>query len=305
MVRQRTLKETVKATGVGLHSGLRSALTLRPSTANTGVIYRRIDLDPPVDIPADARLVRDTTLCTALVNDEGIRVSTVEHLSAALLGTGVDNIIIEVDAPEIPIMDGSARPFIFLIEQAGIEFQNVPKRFIRVKNPIRVEDCDRWVEITPFDGLRIDFRIEFDHPAMAIEQQRLSFEFSPSSFLNRISRARTFGFLKDIEYFQSQSLCLGGSLDCAIVLDNCRILNEEGLRFSDELVAHKVLDAMGDLYIGGHPIIGDFRAYKSGHRLNNQLLRSLLTNQEAWEWVTYKREALSPIPFIDFPTAAT
>ncbi|MDC0609289.1 UDP-3-O-acyl-N-acetylglucosamine deacetylase [Vibrio sp.] len=299
MIRQRTLKEIVKTTGVGLHSGRKVTLTLRPAAANTGVIYRRTDVNPPVDFPADPESVRDTMLCTALVNDEGIRISTVEHLNAALAGMGIDNIIVEVDAPEIPIMDGSASPFVFLLQQAGIEVQNVPKKFIRVKKPIRIEDGDKWAELVPFNGFRMDFEIEFDHPAIDSEQQRLMFDFSTTGFVKEISRARTFGFMKDIEYLQSQNLCLGGSFDCAIVLDEYRILNEEGLRFRNEFVTHKVLDAIGDLYMGGHSIVGEFRAYKSGHGLNNQLLRALLANQEAWEWATYEQESASPVAFAD------
>ncbi|MCG7488736.1 UDP-3-O-acyl-N-acetylglucosamine deacetylase [Vibrio sp. Of14-4] len=297
MIRQRTLKEIVKTTGVGLHSGRKVTLTLRPAAANTGVIYRRTDVNPPVDFPVDAQSVRDTMLCTALVNDEGVRISTVEHLNAALAGMGIDNIIVEVDAPEIPIMDGSASPFVFLLQQAGIEEQNVAKRFIRIKKPVRFEDGDKWAEFVPYNGFRMDFEIEFNHPAIESDEQHLLFDFSSQGFVKDISRARTFGFMRDIEYLQSQNLCLGGSFDCAIVLDEYRILNEEGLRFDNEFVTHKVLDAIGDLYMCGHPIIGEFRAFKSGHGLNNQLLRSVLADQEAWEWVTFEEEATSPVAF--------
>ncbi|WP_341659219.1 UDP-3-O-acyl-N-acetylglucosamine deacetylase [Vibrio sp.] len=297
MIRQRTLKEIVKTTGVGLHSGRKVTLTLRPAAANTGVIYRRTDVNPPVDFPVDAQSVRDTMLCTALVNDEGVRISTVEHLNAALAGMGIDNIIVEVDAPEIPIMDGSASPFVFLLQQAGIEEQSVAKRFIRIKKPVRFEDGDKWAEFVPYNGFRMDFEIEFNHPAIESDEQHLLFDFSSQGFVKDISRARTFGFMRDIEYLQSQNLCLGGSFDCAIVLDEYRILNEEGLRFDNEFVTHKVLDAIGDLYMCGHPIIGEFRAFKSGHGLNNQLLRSVLADQEAWEWVTFEEEATSPVAF--------
>ncbi|CAM3570735.1 UDP-3-O-acyl-N-acetylglucosamine deacetylase [Vibrio aquimaris] len=297
MIRQRTLKEIVKTTGVGLHSGRKVTLTLRPAAANTGVIYRRTDVNPPVDFPVDAQSVRDTMLCTALVNDEGVRISTVEHLNAALAGMGIDNIIVEVDAPEIPIMDGSASPFVFLLQQAGIEEQNVAKHFIRIKKPVRFEDGDKWAEFVPYNGFRMDFEIEFSHPAIESDEQHLLFDFSSQGFIKDISRARTFGFMRDIEYLQSQNLCLGGSFDCAIVLDEYRILNEEGLRFDNEFVTHKVLDAIGDLYMCGHPIIGEFRAFKSGHGLNNQLLRSVLADQEAWEWVTFEEEATSPVAF--------
>ncbi|MBD1574220.1 UDP-3-O-acyl-N-acetylglucosamine deacetylase [Vibrio sp. S17_S38] len=297
MIRQRTLKEQIKTTGVGLHSGRKVTLTLRPAPANTGIIYRRTDLSPPVDFPSDANSVRDTMLCTALVNDEGIRISTVEHLNAALSGMGIDNIIIEVDAPEIPIMDGSASPFVYLLQSAGIETLNAAKRFIRIKKPVRVEDGDKWAELVPYDGFRMDFEIEFNHPAIEADEQHMLFDFSSQAFIKDISRARTFGFMRDIEYLQSQNLCLGGSFDCAIVLDEYRILNEDGLRFSNEFVTHKVLDAIGDLYMSGHSIVGELRAYKTGHALNNQLLRALLANQEAWEWATFEESAGSPVAF--------
>ena len=299
MIRQRTLKEIVKTTGVGLHSGRKVTLTLRPAAANTGVIYRRTDLEPAVDFPADANSVRDTMLCTALVNDDGVRISTVEHLNAALAGMGIDNIIIEVDAPEIPIMDGSASPFVYLLQSAGIQPQNAAKRFIRIKKPVRVEDGDKWAELVPYDGFRLDFEIEFEHPAIDSDEQRMLFDFSSNSFVKEISRARTFGFMRDIEYLQSQNLCLGGSFDCAIVLDEYRILNEDGLRFSNEFVTHKVLDAIGDMYMCGSPIVGELRAFKSGHGLNNQLLRAVLADQEAWEWATFEEEAGSPVAFIE------
>ncbi|KOO02453.1 UDP-3-O-acyl-N-acetylglucosamine deacetylase [Vibrio nereis] len=299
MIRQRTLKEIVTTIGVGLHSGRKVTLTLRPAAANTGIVYRRTDVNPPVDFPADASSVRDTMLCTALVNDEGIRISTVEHLNAALAGMGIDNIIVEVDAPEIPIMDGSASPFVFLLQQAGIEEQNALKRFIRIKKPVRFEDGDKWAELLPYNGFRMDFEIEFNHPAIESDEQHLVFDFSSQGFVKEISRARTFGFMRDIEYLQSQNLVLGGSFDNAIVLDDYRILNEEGLRFDNEFVTHKVLDAIGDLYMCGHPIVGEFRAFKSGHGLNNQLLRSVLADQEAWEWVTFEEDAASPVAFAE------
>lgn len=297
MIRQRTLKSIVKATGVGLHSGRKVTLTLRPAAANTGIIYRRTDLEPAVDFPADPSSVRDTMLCTALVNDDGVRISTVEHLNAALAGMGIDNIIIEVDAPEIPIMDGSASPFVYLLQSAGIETLNMPKRFLRIKKPVRIEDGDKWAELVPHNGFRLDFTIDFNHPAIESDEQNIVLDFSSQSFIKDISRARTFGFMRDIEYLQSQNLCLGGSFDCAIVLDEYRILNEDGLRFHDEFVKHKVLDAVGDLYMCGHSILGELRAYKSGHALNNQLLRAVLADQEAWEWSTFEDEQSSPVTF--------
>lgn len=268
MIKQRTLKQSIKVTGIGLHSGNKVTLTLRPAMANTGVIYCRTDLNPPVTFPANANAVRDTMLCTCLINEEGIRISTVEHLNAALAGLGIDNVIIEVDAPEIPIMDGSASPFIYLLLDAGIEEQNAAKKFIRVKKPIRVEDGDKWAEFKPYNGFRLDFTIDFNHPAIGNNVRNYVMDFSAQAFVQQISRARTFGFMKDIEYLQSQGLALGGSLDNAIVLDDYRILNEDGLRFKDELVRHKMLDAIGDLYMCGYNIIGDFKAYKSGHGLD-------------------------------------
>lgn len=298
MIRQRTLKSIVQMTGVGLHSGRKVTLTLRPAAANTGVIYRRTDLNPPVDFPADPESVRDTVLCTALVNDEGVRISTVEHLNAALAGMGIDNVVIEVDAPEIPIMDGSASPFVYLLQSAGIEELNTAKKFIRIKKPVRIEDGDKWAEIRPYNGFRLDFTIDFNHPAIESDDQRLVFDFSSQSFIKDISRARIFGFMRDIEYLQSQNLCLGGSFDCAIVLDDYRILNEDGLRFDNEFVTHKVLDAVGDLYMCGHSILGELSAYKSGHALNNQLLRAVLADQEAWEWTTIEDEKEAPVAFM-------
>lgn len=299
MIRQRTLKEMVKTTGVGLHSGRKVTLTLRPAPANTGIIYRRTDVNPPVDFKSDAHSVRDTMLCTALVNDEGVRISTVEHLNAALAGMGIDNIIIEVDAPEIPIMDGSASPFVYLLQSAGIETLNAAKRFIRIKKPIRIEDGDKWAELVPYNGFRMDFQIDFDHPAIDSDEQHMLFDFSTQAFIKDISRARTFGFMRDIEQLQSQNLCLGGSFDNAIVLDEYRILNEDGLRYDNEFVTHKVLDAIGDLYMSGYSIVGELRAYKTGHALNNQLLRALLANQEAWEWATFEEKVGSPVAFVE------
>ncbi|KEY91132.1 UDP-3-N-acetylglucosamine deacetylase [Candidatus Photodesmus blepharus] len=299
MIRQRTLKEIVKTTGVGLHSGRKVTLTLRPAVANAGIIYRRTDLNPPVDFPANPESVRDTTLCTTLVNDIGVRIATVEHLNAALAGVGIDNVIIEVDASEVPIMDGSASPFVFLLQQAGIETLSVPKRFIRVKKTVRFEDGDKWAELVPYNGFRMDFKIKFNHPAIDSDQQHLRFDFSFQSFLKKIARARTFGFMHDIECLQLKNLCLGGSFDCAIVLDEYRILNEEGLRFENEFVAHKVLDAIGDLYMCGHAIVGEFRAYKSGHGLNNRLLRALLADEEAWELAVFEEAVGSPVAFAE------
>jgi UDP-3-O-[3-hydroxymyristoyl] N-acetylglucosamine deacetylase len=297
MIKQRTLKRIVQATGVGLHTGKKVTLTMRPASANTGVIYRRTDLNPPVDFPADAKSVRDTMLCTCLVNESDVRISTVEHLNAALAGLGIDNIIIEVDAAEIPIMDGSASPFVYLLLDAGIEELSSAKKFLRLKDTVRVEDGDKWAELSPHNGFRLDFTIDFNHPAIDASTQRYRLDFSADSFVRQISRARTFGFMRDIEYLQSRGLALGGSFDCAIVVDDYRVLNEDGLRFEDEFVRHKMLDAIGDLFMCGHNIIGAFTAYKSGHALNNKLLQAVLAKQEAWEFVTFQDEAEMPLAF--------
>lgn len=297
MIKQRTLKRIVQATGVGLHTGKKVTLTMRPAAANTGVIYRRTDLNPPVDFPADAKSVRDTMLCTCLVNEDNVRISTVEHLNAALAGLGIDNIIIEVDAAEIPIMDGSASPFVFLLLDAGIEELNSAKKFLRLKETVRIEDGDKWAELSPFNGFSLDFTIDFNHPAIDASTQRYAMNFSAENFVKDISRARTFGFMRDIEYLQSKGLCLGGSFDCAIVVDDYRVLNEDGLRFEDEFVRHKMLDAIGDLFMCGHNIIGAFTAFKSGHALNNKLLQAVLAKESAWELVTFEDEAQMPVAF--------
>ncbi|PHM74384.1 UDP-3-O-acyl-N-acetylglucosamine deacetylase [Xenorhabdus kozodoii] len=297
MIKQRTLKRIVQATGVGLHTGKKVTLTMRPAPANTGVIYRRTDLNPPVDFPANANSVRDTMLCTCLVNEHNVRISTVEHLNAALAGLGIDNIVIEVDAPEIPIMDGSASPFVFLLLDAGIEELNVAKKFVRMKESVRVEEGDKWAELAPYHGFSLDFTIDFNHPAIDASSQRYSLDFSADSFVRQISRARTFGFMRDIEYLQSKGLCLGGSFDCAIVVDDYRVLNEDGLRFTDEFVRHKMLDAIGDLFMCGYNIIGAFTAFKSGHALNNKLLQTVLAQESAWEFVTFEDEAEMPLAF--------
>ncbi|VAX76408.1 UDP-3-O-acyl-N-acetylglucosamine deacetylase [Serratia symbiotica] len=297
MIKQRTLKRITQATGVGLHTGKKVTLTMRPAAENTGIIYRRTDLNPSVDFPANAKSVRDTMLCTCLVNDNGVRISTVEHLNSALAGLGIDNIIVDVDAAEIPIMDGSASPFVFLLLDSGIEELNSEKKFLRLKDRVRVEDGDKWAELSAHNGFRLDFTIDFNHPAINASGQRYLLDFSADSFVRQISRARTFGFMSDIEYLQSRGFALGGSFDCAIVVNDYHVLNKDGLRFEDEFVRHKLLDAIGDLFMCGHNIIGAFTAYKSGHALNNKLLLALLAKEEAWEYVTFQDEEDMPLAF--------
>ena len=301
MIKQRTLKQSIQATGVGLHSGRKVSVTFRPAPANTGILYVRSDLEPAVTIKAEASAVRDTMLCTALVNEQGVRISTVEHLSAALSALGIDNLIIEVDAPELPVMDGSSQPFIYLLQSAGIEELNAAKQFIRVKKTVRVQDGDKWAELRPSNkGFSMDLQIDFTHPVFDPRKQRLKVDFSGETFVRELSRARTFCFMKDVEYMHSKNLALGGSLENAVVLDEYRVLNEEGLRYDDEFVKHKMLDAVGDLYMCGHSMLGEFAAYKTGHAVNNLLLRTLLADAEAWEMVTFAgKKVESPIPFFD------
>lgn len=289
MVRQRTLKNVIRATGVGLHSGEKVYLTLRPAPVNTGVVFCRVDLDPPVEIPARADLVSETSMCTSL-NQDGVRVATIEHLMAALAGMGIDNVYVDISAAEIPIMDGSAGPFVFLLQSAGIVEQGAAKRFIRIKHPVEVRDGDKWVRFEPFDGFKVTMTIDFDHPAFKNRSQRAELDFSTTSFVKEVSRARTFGFLSQIEAMRARNLALGGSMDNAIVIDDYRVLNEDGLRYEDEFVKHKVLDAIGDIYLLGSSLLGAFSGYKSGHALNNQLLHALFADQSAWEMVTFDEE---------------
>ncbi|MBF8223081.1 MULTISPECIES: UDP-3-O-acyl-N-acetylglucosamine deacetylase [Halomonadaceae] len=297
MIRQRTLSNTIRATGVGLHSGEKVYLTLRPAPVNSGIVFVRTDLDPVVEIPARAANVTDTTLCTALSRD-GVKVATVEHLMSAFAGLGIDNAIVEVSAPEVPIMDGSAGPFVFLIQSAGIEEQEAAKKFIRIKRELVVREGDKEAAFLPYDGFKVAFSIDFDHPVMELRDQRAVVDFSTTSFVKEVSRARTFGFMRDLEYLRSHNLALGGSLDNAIVVDDYRIMNEDGLRYEDEFVKHKVLDAIGDLYQLGHSLIGEFRGVKSGHALNNQLCRVLMETPEAFEIVTFEEEsARAPISY--------
>ncbi|HZH43440.1 MAG TPA: UDP-3-O-acyl-N-acetylglucosamine deacetylase [Lysobacter sp.] len=290
MVRQRTLKNVTRATGVGLHSGQKVFLTLRPAPVDTGIVFRRVDLDPVVEVPARAELVTETTLCTGLSCGPA-KVQTVEHLLSALAGLGVDNCYVELSAPEVPIMDGSAGPFVFLLQSAGIEEQNAPKRFIRLLKPVEVRDGDKWARFTPHDGFRLSFTVEFDHPAIPRSQSHADVDFSTENYIREVSRARTFGFMRDLEYMRERNLGLGGSMDNAIVLDEYRVLNDDGLRYADEFVRHKILDAVGDLYLAGRPILGHYAGFKSGHALNNKLVRALLAAQDAWDEVSFTEPA--------------
>lgn len=290
MAHQRTLSQKISASGIGLHSANRVDVQLCPAPIDTGIVFRRLDLQDVVDIPARAALVRDTTLCTALCLDNA-KVATVEHLLSALAGLGIDNVVVELNAPEIPIMDGSAAPFVYLIQQAGIQEQDAPKRFIKIDAPIRVEEHGKWAEWLPYhDGCRFDFTIDFNHPVFLHQNRHFRLEFSSQNYIREISRARTFGFLRDIEYLHSHHLALGGSLDNAIVIDDYRIMNEHGLRFEDEFVRHKILDAIGDVYLTGAPILGWYQGYKSGHDLNNKLCLALLNQPDKWHWHTLSIE---------------
>jgi UDP-3-O-[3-hydroxymyristoyl] N-acetylglucosamine deacetylase len=297
MIKQRTLKNVIRATGVGLHTGKKVYLTLRPAAVDTGIIFRRVDLADPVEIKARPENVGDTRLSTTLVKGD-VRISTVEHLLSALAGLGIDNAYVDVSAPEVPIMDGSAGPFVFLVQSAGIEEQSAPKRFIRIKRSVIVEQDDKWARFDPFDGFKVGFSIDFDHPVFQSHQQNAVVDFSTTSFVREVSRARTFGFMRDIEQLRERELALGGSLDNAIVVDDYRILNEDGLRYEDEFVKHKILDAIGDLYLLGHSLIGAFSGHKSGHALNNRLLRALMADESAWEQVTFEDVDTAPIVFL-------
>ncbi len=296
MIRQRTLKNVIRATGVGLHTGKKVDLTFRPAAPNSGIKFRRVDTNEPVVIDANPQNVGDTRLSTTLV-DGDVKISTVEHLLSAFAGLGIDNAYVDVSAAEVPIMDGSAGPFVFLLQSAGVEEQNVAKRFIRIKKRVRVEDGDKWACFEPFDGFKVTFTIDFEHPAFPHNASNASIDFSTTSFVKEVSRARTFGFMKDIETLRQRNLALGGSLENAIVMDEHRVLNEDGLRYVDEFVKHKILDAIGDLYLLGHSLIGSFTAYKSGHSLNNRLLRALLDNEDAWELISFENESEVPISY--------
>ncbi len=297
MIIQRTLKNIIRATGVGLHTGKKVYLTLKPAVEDTGIVFVRTDLDPAVEVPARPENVSDTRLSTTLERD-GVKISTVEHLMSAFAGLGIDNAYVELSAPEVPIMDGSAGPFVFLLQSAGIHEQKKLKKFIRIKKPCVVEEDDKWAKFEPFNGFKVTFAIDFDHPILKSSTQTASVDFSTTSFVKEVSRARTFGFMDDLEALRNAGLAQGGSFDNAIVMDSYHILNDDGLRYEDEFVKHKVLDAIGDLYLLGHPLIGEFSAHKSGHALNNCLLRKLINDQSAWELVSYADESEVPISFV-------
>jgi UDP-3-O-[3-hydroxymyristoyl] N-acetylglucosamine deacetylase len=300
--KQRTLKNTIRATGVGLHTGEKIYLTLRPAPVDSGIVFRRVDLEEPVDVQACPQNVSDTRFSTTIEKD-GVRISTIEHLMSAFAGLGIDNAIVELTAPEVPIMDGSAGPFVFLLQSAGIEVQSAPKRFLRIKKPIKVEVDNKWASFEPFDGFKVSFTIDFDHPAFEETGKAASMDFSTTSFVKEVSRARTFGFMSDLETLQSSGFARGGGFDNAIVMDDFRVLNEDGLRYEDEFVKHKILDAIGDLYLLGHPLVGEFKAYRSGHYLNNRLLRELLAHEDAWELVSFDESHEVPIAFVSGSTA--
>jgi len=297
MIKQRTLKNIIRATGVGLHSGEKVFLTLKPAPVDTGVVFCRTDLDPVVEIPARTENVGETLLSTTLVKN-GVKIATIEHLLSALAGLGIDNCFVELSAAEVPIMDGSAGPFVFLIQSAGIEEQQAAKQFIRIKHEVTVAEGDKKATFLPFDGFKVTFSIEFDHPVFKGRSQETTVDFSSTSFVKEVSRARTFGFMRDIEKLRAMNLALGGSVDNAIVVDDFKILNEDGLRYDDEFVKHKVLDAIGDLYLLGKSLVGEFRGHKSGHGLNNKLLRELLAQKDAWEVVTLEDTQNAPISFM-------
>jgi UDP-3-O-[3-hydroxymyristoyl] N-acetylglucosamine deacetylase len=296
MIKQRTLKNIIRATGVGLHTGDKVYMTLRPAAPNTGIVFRRTDLPTPVDILAHPENVGDTRLSTTLVKGD-VRVSTVEHLLSAMAGLGIDNAYVDLSAPEVPIMDGSAGPFVFLLQSAGIEEQDAAKRFIRIKKPVKVQDGDKWARLEPFEGFKVGFSVEFNHPMFNKRNSQAEMDFSTTSFVKEVSRARTFGFMRDIEMLRERNLTLGGSMDNAVVLDDYRVLNEDGLRYEDEFVKHKILDAIGDIYMLGHSLIGAYYAHKSGHELNNKLLRTLMADAAAWEEVSFQDPELAPISY--------
>ncbi|KZY60224.1 UDP-3-O-[3-hydroxymyristoyl] N-acetylglucosamine deacetylase [Oleiphilus sp. HI0071] len=297
MIRQRTLKNTIRATGVGLHSGKKVYLTLKPAPIDSGIVFIRTDLEPNVEIAARAENVGETMLSTTLVKN-GVKVATVEHLLSAMAGLGIDNCRIELSSEEVPIMDGSAGPFVFLIQSAGIQEQDAAKKFIRITREVTVEEDGKTATFVPFNGFKVGFSIDFDHPVFKNRNQDACIDFSSTSFVKEVSRARTFGFMRDIERLRAMNLALGGSVDNAIVVDEYKVLNEDGLRYDDEFVKHKILDAIGDLYLLGNSLVGEFKGFKSGHDLNNKLLRKLIKETDAWEVQTYEDASTAPISYM-------
>lgn len=297
MLKQRTLKTLIRASGVGLHGGVKVNMTLRPAAPDTGIVFRRVDLPEPVELPARALMVGDTRMCSCLEKETAagrVKVGTIEHLMSAFAGLGIDNAWVDLDAPEVPILDGSAAPFVFLIQSAGIEEQNAAKKFIRVTQPIEVRDGDKWARFEPFDGYRLAFSIVFNHPAIDKSAQTAEIDFAEHSYVREVSRARTFGFMQEVEFLRENGLALGGGLENAIVLDEFRVLNQDGLRYGDEFVKHKILDAVGDLYLLGHPLLASYSSHKGGHALNNQLARALLERQDCWEFASFAESSAAP-----------
>ncbi|ROH93414.1 UDP-3-O-acyl-N-acetylglucosamine deacetylase [Stagnimonas aquatica] len=286
MIRQRSLKSPIRASGIGLHGGRKVYISILPAPVNHGIVFRRVDLSPAVDIPASALLIGETTLCSTLVRD-GVKVATVEHIMSALAGMGIDNVLVELSSPEIPIMDGSAAPFMYLLQSAGVVEQNAPRKFIRILQPVQVGEGDKYARLEPYEGFRLSFGIEFKHPAFKTSAQTATLEFTTANYIKEVSRARTFGFMREFEMMRSRNLALGASLDNAVALDDYRVVNPDGLRYDDEFVRHKILDAVGDLYLAGHPLLGAYSAYKSGHALNNQLACALLNDRKAWEFASF------------------
>lgn len=295
MVRQRTLRQAVRASGIGLHSGRKVYISLLPAGPDTGIVFRRCDLSPAVEVPARAQLLREAVMCSTLVGDDGTKIMTIEHLMSAFAGLGIDNCVVELSSPEVPIMDGSSGPFVFLIQSAGIHEQNAPKRFLRIRQPVQVQDGDKWARFEPFEGFRLSFSIDFRHPAFAASAQNAVVDFSTTSYISEVSRARTFGFMRELDTLRAANLGLGASLDNVVALDDYRVVNRDGLRYEDEFVRHKILDAIGDLYLLGHPVVGAFTAFKSGHALNNKLVRAVLDDARAFEITTYE-DAARPAP---------
>ncbi|MFP5304950.1 MAG: UDP-3-O-acyl-N-acetylglucosamine deacetylase [Gammaproteobacteria bacterium] len=305
MVRQRTLKQAVRASGIGLHSGRKVYMSLLPAGPDTGIVFRRSDLSPAVEVPARAQLLREAVMCSTLVGDDGTKIMTIEHLMSAFAGLGIDNCVVELSSPEVPIMDGSSGPFVFLIQSVGIHEQDAPKRFLRIRQPVQVQDGEKWARFEPFEGFRLSFSIDFRHPAFAASAQNAVIDFSTTSYISEVSRARTFGFMRELDTLRAANLGLGASLDNVVALDDYRVVNRDGLRYEDEFVRHKILDAIGDLYLLGYPVVGAFTAFKSGHALNNKLVRAVLDDARAFEITTYEDAARpAPVSFVRGSLAA-